>query len=270
MLVVISIIAVLMALLLPAVQQARESARRTQCRNNLKQWGLAMQNYESQHQALPSGAWLPSQWLWRASLMPHMDAGNLANDIDFNIPQTTNCFYFNATKAPKEPSRVPLQSYNCPSDPRSGRLSDPFVGALHMPTTYLGVSGSADVSARGSYTDLDGVLFAGGNIQMRDVSDGASNTIVVGERGIPFDSYWGWGVCGASTLDAYLSMQRGISPGDMNSSADLYHFWSHHQGGIHFAFLDGSVKFVNYSQDFNSLKALSTRASNDLAPAIDN
>src|ERR1700723_543967 len=94
LLVVIAIIAVLVSLLLPAVQQAREAARRTQCKNNLKQIGLAIANYESSFTCLPfgkglnyaGGAPVYARWSLQSMVLPYLDQGNLYNLFNFNLP----------------------------------------------------------------------------------------------------------------------------------------------------------------------------------------
>ena len=136
-----------------------------------------------------------------------------------------------------------------------------------MPTNYLGVAGSSDSNPSGTPSSafmLDGTFFVASSVRERDFTDGMSNTLVVGERGVPTDHFWGWALCGASTQDAYISLQRGIAPGTASSGASLVYFWSHHPGGVQFLFGDGSARMMSYSTDFNLLKALSTRAGNEV------
>lgn len=253
LLVVIAIIAVLIALLLPAVQQAREAARRTQCRNNLKQWGLALHNYHETANTFPMGANV-AQWLWRAALLPYIDQATVYNRINFNDPN--QCFTAAAAIPAPKPTEVLIPVYVCPTDPNSGKLYPNHFGVGHMPTDYLGVFGS-NLS-----TTSDGLYAYISRVKLSDVSDGATNTLAIGERGIPVDLYWGWGLCGSSALDAYLGFEYGFrNDSDPNY---LYHFWSKHPGGAHFLMLDGSVRFISYNTDANTMLALATRAKGEV------
>lgn len=254
LLVVIAIIAVLIALLLPAVQQAREAARRSQCKNNLKQWGLAAHNYHDTHGALPMGAALPSQWLWRSMLLPYLEQGNLWNRVNF---QSRLCFSAAAIAGANSPTKELIGVYNCPSDPNTSRPYVNFAGGDHMPTDYMGVSGGARDS------NVDGVFYIRSRTRLADITDGTTNTFMIGERGIPNGLYWGWGLCGAGTLDAFLSMQYGFSRGDGSGAHDS-HFWSHHAGGSHFLLSDGSIRFVSYSTNYQTMISLSTRGKGEV------
>lgn len=250
LLVVIAIIGTLVALLLPAVQAARESARRTQCTNNLKQWGLSMQNYHDSFNAIPSGAFLPSQWLWRAPLLPYLEENQIHQHIDY---RTTLCFNAAAAAGANNPNKFHVKVYSCPSDPYIKKLFRNYLGADYEAQSYMGVSGGLTLNA------VDGTYFAASAIKYKDLKDGLSNTVVIGERGIPDDLFWGWGLCGQGTLDAFLSMQLGISKGEASDPADLWKFWGYHPGGVLFANADGAVKYVNYSTDYKILVAIATR-----------
>jgi prepilin-type N-terminal cleavage/methylation domain-containing protein len=250
LLVVIAIIGVLVALLLPAVQAARESARRSQCLNNQKQWCLAMHNYHDSLLALPSGAVLPSQYLWRAPLLPFIEQGNLHAKIDF---KASNCFAAAAMMGTDNVNKVHIKSWACPSDPHIKKLYKNFGGADYEAQSYFGVCDGIDhFGSRGTY-------YLSSDIKFKNITDGLSNTAVIGERGIPEDLFWGWGLCGQGNLDAFLSMQLGISPGKDTVTLDLYKFWSYHPGGVLFGMGDGSVRFVTYSTDYNVLVAIATR-----------
>lgn len=264
LLVVIAIIAILVALLLPAVQYAREAARRSQCQNNLKQWGLGIHNYLEGHSFLPSGAFLPSQWLWRPPLLPHLEQQSLYESILFEMPPGTTCFSWNGLKNPNEPSRKSVDIYYCPSDPESRILYPNYINAAHMPTNYLGVAGSADTSAGGSLLNLDGAFYVASAVGFSQFTDGLSQTMLVGERGIPTDHFWGWALCGASTQDAYISLELGIATGKSSDPNALVYFWSHHSGGVGFLFGDGAARQLNYSTDRTVLKALATRSGNEV------
>lgn len=199
--VVIAIIAILVALLLPAVQNAREAARRTQCRNNLKQIGLSLHNYHDTFQRFPIGArshqgrlpvWTigPS---WLVGILPYVDQTPLYNLFDMNSDNNG----FPVVAAPMGSTNgaiangVVISVYACPSSPL------PLMGAngafMHQQAAYVGISGTTDddgfpatrVSECCSRTQGqiggDGVLVPNHSVRMSELSDGTSNVMVVGE-----------------------------------------------------------------------------------------
>ncbi len=255
LLVVIAIIGILVSLTLPAVQEARESGRRTQCSNNMRQWGLAMHMYHDTHKRLPIGIDAPvppgQQWTFRARLLPFLEAGNTYNNIDQkNYP---HCFAASAGVGANNPSDDSIAVYHCPSDPNQKAIYPDYYGAAYITTEYLGVAGGA------LDTDRDGTYYLNSKVKFADITDGLSNTAIMGERGIPDTYYWGWATCGASSYDAYLSMQYGYSPGKAKSNTDVAHFWSYHRGGGQFLLADGSVRLVRYNTSYNMLVAVCTR-----------
>lgn len=257
LLVVIAIIGILIALLLPAVQAAREAARRTQCSNNLKQWGLAIHVYHDTFRSIPTGITVPGQWTFRAMMLPFVEQKNLWDQVNFAHP--VHCFQACVDAGDKNPSLAAVPVYFCPSDPQSGKLYKNYAGADYMPTEYMGVVGGKDDYpwSYSGYTP-DGAFYVNSQVRFADFRDGTSNTVVMGERGIPKDLFWGWALCGATTYDVFLSMKYGFSKGDPTSSAHLGHFWSFHPGGAHFLAGDGSVDFLSYSTDQETLVGLCT------------
>lgn len=247
LLVVIAIIGVLVALLLPAVQAAREAARRMQCGNNLRQWGLAAQTYHDTFNSYPMGLVLPTRFPWRAPLLAYMEQRPLHDQLAYDHSGT-------CLSAPNrdQVNAVYVPTYFCPSEKNFKKPYFSTANGSVMPTNYLGVNGGTQ------YTATDGVFFALSRVRMKDILDGTSNTFMIGERGIPRNLFWGWAICGQGQLDAYLSLRDGIQPGNDVASPPLNYFWSYHPNGVNFAFADGSVRFLSYGTNYPDLVAFAT------------
>lgn len=264
LLVVIAIIAVLIGLLLSAVQQARGAAARVKCQNNLKQIGLAFQMYHDTYGSLPPGfrpltATEPMPWSgWPLSLLPHLEQTALFANAQAAYGLTRNPFL----NPPHTGLSTVIQTYLCPSDansafPRPGERT----GVVAAYTDYLGVSGK-------NYATHDGVLFPDSQIRFLEITDGTSNTLLAGERPPSSDFQFGWWYAGigqkfTGSADVILGVQEvnllpvtptscgpgasAYSPGRPGSPCNLFHFWSYHPGGANFLFVDGSVHFLSYS-----------------------
>lgn len=258
LLVVIAIVAILMALILPAVQQVREAARRAQCRNNLKQIGLALHNYHDIHGSFPIGNVPGTNFAYQSMILPQLDQAPLHTMINFN---SGTCFDWKATlPGTADPGNFSVPVYGCPSDPNSGHRTVTASGA-YFPTDYLGVSGTTPI-------DFDGALFSGSCTSFRDFVDGMSTTLMVGERGIPNTLDHGWPICaygvsGDGDTDNVLSTFAGLHAGQPDSFHNM-HFWSHHSQSAHFLFVDGSVKSLSYNLDDHLMKAMSSRADGEV------
>ena len=252
LLVVIAVIALLVALLLPAVQRAREAARRTQCKNNLKQWGVALHSYHESRNYLPMGKINTLHWTFRAMLLPELEQQGLFDQVRLG----TMCFsYIAPLPSSQNPADDFLPIYACPSDPNSGRkFSDATLGE-HMPSNFVGVCGSTTVAK-------DGLFFVNSAVAFRDVTDGLSNTVAIGERGIPDALNVGWSLCGANP-DAFISVEYGIGPGDAGGTHND-HFWSHHDAGLHFLLMDGSVRFLSSNLNQSVVTSLATRSGGEV------
>ncbi len=257
LLVVVAIIAILIGLLVPAVQKVRESAARTQCQNNLKQIGLALHTYHDAYKRLPPprGNYVPTPLFtefrgWMCEILPYVEQGPLARMMYTN-PWYTGFF---ATY------NTPVNLYLCPSDPRDLRAVPSGNGAL---TSYLGVTGSdsdVNLQLKGPTNGIFNVSSKG--VRLTDIRDGTSNTLMVGERPPTASLFEGW--WGASDYDTLLSTRQlygdlfgaggcvlpGLfGPGDTNGpcNGDGNHFWSFHDGGANWVFGDGSVRFLPYA-----------------------
>lgn len=216
LLVVIAIIGVLVGLLLPAVQAAREAARRMQCSNNVKQMGLALQNYESAFKRLPMAGVVDVDFSVQARLLPYMEQSNLNNLLDFSIPAFSGPF--NA-KVPNprfvEAFKMPIASFLCPSDPA------PAVGRVMVGSTPYDYGGLNYMISFGSGTgtlyDLrwptDGMVFQNSARRFRDVVDGVSNTVALSEsvRSVGDDVTLAAGVTPKFPYQLTLNGSNGVS-----------------------------------------------------------
>lgn len=191
LLVVIAIIAILIALLLPAVQQAREAARRSSCKNNLKQLGLALHNYESIHRLLPPGYLHKPDpagsganhmgYAWGLMILPQLEQTSLYQEFSYNIP-----IFDIAQRTPRE-RHLPV--FLCPSDPYSSNafvVRDDTVSPVEQ---YGAASYAANWGPSTATVNLDdtpllsqGVFYRNSATRFRDLTDGLSNTLVLGER----------------------------------------------------------------------------------------
>ncbi len=279
LLVVIAIIAVLIGLLLPAVQKVRAAAARTQCVNNLKQIGLALQNYHDSNKAFPSGYVSNYDtsgndtgpgWGWAAFILPQIEQQAVHTAVQFN----------QSIEAPANANvRVQyLKTYTCPADSagltwtaRKYDLSgNPVATVCDVASAnYVGVFGTSEPGVDG-----DGVFFRNSKVRIGDITDGTSSTVVVGERSIRLGpATWVGSVTGAnlfpqppSTAPPILNNGTGMclghtgdgnGPGATNSYVNQ--FSSPHTGGANFLFADGHVAFLQTSMNYPVYKALSTR-----------
>jgi prepilin-type processing-associated H-X9-DG protein/prepilin-type N-terminal cleavage/methylation domain-containing protein len=276
LLVVIAIIAVLLGLLIPAVQQVRAAASRVQCSHHLRELGLALQNYHDTHKILPPGC----SYLNGKSAQPHMSwLTRLLPFIEQDTLWGQSLSAFKQDTFFETPPHFPIcqkvmPAFLCPSDPRSQQAEDFTVFSVAF-TDYLGVWGT-------DRRHRDGVLFIDSQVRLADVRDGTSNTLMVGERPPSADGrlgwwYAGWGQLKDGSAEALLGVAewndgpfyrqcpRGpysYGPGRNANQCDTFHFWSLHPGGANFLFCDGSVHFLPYSAA-PIMPALATRAGGE-------
>jgi len=278
LLVVIAIIATLVGLLLPAVQSAREAARRTQCTSNLKQTGLALQNYHETRRQLPEG-WLADStsgdgdgdegvgWGWASRILPFVEEDTTYKGIDINTPIASASSTLLAKVMP---------GFLCPSDAAAGVSTFNIGvegGACDHKTPDANPSSPAVIVARTNYVGMfgtndaevesfkgNGMFFANSRMPFRHVTDGLSKTIMVGER----DS----SIAGSLWIGMFEgkceAIVRVVAVGDHPPNGDpaARHFedlMSRHTGGASVVFADGHCDFIAESIDAAVYQALCTR-----------
>lgn len=184
LLVVIAIIAVLVSLLLPAVQQAREAARRSSCKNNLKQLGLALHNYEATFQVFPPAGTQDVGFSVQARLLPYVEQGNLENLLDYTQPAFTGGF---SSKVPNplfvDAFATPLAIFLCPSDPAPAQTSVIAGGNTYVygGLNYMASYGSGTGTNYDFRWKTDGLVYQHSSVKFRDVTDGTSNSVFMSE-----------------------------------------------------------------------------------------
>jgi prepilin-type processing-associated H-X9-DG protein len=289
LLVVIAIIGILIALLLPAVQAAREAARRIQCANHLKQIGVALQNYHTTYKTFPAGTTtvVPLQCnntncrgsAMYVTIMPFMEENILEDQYNYEESWGWTGWLI----ANPELAATPVAVYKCPSNARWGE---------EYPTRrdYFGVLGGMQPSAVNEWGDVftDGLFNINEWIRIADISDGTSHTLTVGESIHP--ALYGFGpgygdpmvggpvawYYGADNLPAgglitdRRCYGRALRPTKYPINSDLRPmanigvnerpFGSFHPGGAQFVFADGHVDFIGETIDMYIYRALSTFA----------
>lgn len=283
LLVVIAIIGILIALLLPAVQAAREAARRMQCTNHLKQLALALHDYHDSHKTFPSGALVSNGLSWNVLILPYIEQSALYAKFNFNQGD------FNGAPNNEGPNKnihalIRIDTFMCPSATQelvthgSSKLSD---GRVPYTSHYYGVMGPTGKDPwgndypfenSGSYGGfaLNGVMNKDSNVRFSDITDGTSNTLALGEIALPKTGYGPPGggdgaswVRGISTVTnpAGMSSCKNISVGINNPSLNFNDdsFSSLHPGGANFAKCDGSVTFVSETVDMAVYKSSASR-----------
>ena len=288
LLVVIAIIALLIGLLLPAVQKVRAAAARTKCANNLKQIGLAFQNYHDANQSLPPGVkaanvsdWGETDapgWGWAAHLLPYVEQDNLFRTVQFDLSIA------DPRNAVARASSISV--FRCPSDAAQPTITTSIEGAGGTPgaaicdvaaANYLGMSSSEDIGIGNSF-EWNGVLYPNSRVRIADITDGTSQTFAVSERVQRHGQVtWTGAVPGASVfasegsvwLDTNIAMTLGYAgdaskPGDVDSGWVSSHHTSAHGVGANFLFCDGHVRFLTPSIQFVTFKALATRAQDEV------
>jgi prepilin-type N-terminal cleavage/methylation domain-containing protein/prepilin-type processing-associated H-X9-DG protein len=269
LLVVIAIIGALVALILPAVQESREAARRTECLNNLRQHGLALGEYHDVEEQLPPAvADDPIRRLlhtWEVVLLPFVEQQSLYDQYDFSAAPDA------AINRPVTSTRLSI--YSCPSSDDAYYEGD-------------GTFAKGDYAASSGIQPADngGVMFPGSKVRYRDITDGLSNTLLVGElyfhnlgwaRGSAAGTTGGGGGAGAAFSRAVSRWwscnspcaQPGLNPPDTdcnNHCERRFQFSSPHGEGVHFVYCDGHTELLSDTIDDEVLKSLVTIAGGEV------
>jgi len=265
LLVVIAIIGILVALLLPAVQAAREAARRMSCTNNLTQLSIAVQGYESAFRVYPPGTIADSGPIvnvaqgyhhnWLGKLLPYMEAQNTYQHIDFSVG-----VYDEKNKPVRE---VEISLHTCPSDPGAN--------GERNATSYAGLHHDLNEPID---TTNNGVFFLNSGVDYEQISDGTSQTIFIAEKFADRRQDLGWMSGTRSTLrntgtpiNADRPKNWGGSPAETPDTIDplaVGGFGSYHPGGGEFAYGDGHVSFLSETIDVATYQQLGHRADGKL------
>lgn len=219
LLVVIAIIGVLVALLLPAVQAAREAARRAKCTNNLKQWGLAMHNYHDTFGSFPMTTaqnYQPNAQGFspQARLLPFIEQLNLQNTLDFSQPAFTGPYNaLEPNPAFAQAFATPLAVALCPSDPAQV-LNEGAGGAIYSGLNYMVSFGSGTGTNYDLRWRTDGFVYENGGARFADITDGTSNTVALSEtvRSVGPDFTLPAGQLPKAPYQATLNGSSGVSP----------------------------------------------------------
>jgi len=341
LLVVIAIIAILIGLLLPAVQKVREAAARMSCQNNLKQMGIAFHAHHDGIGQLPAGVTIgksqrtgagwwgggntapvydspPNGWAnattsypadgywgYQVRIAPYLEQENITRAITspFQWP------WWHPIPGMSGPGRFvvsqKVKMYSCPSDTR-GLQAWSSGSQEHALTSYMGVSGrdtwketlpgtGNPTATAAKLAGQDGILYVNSKVKFTAITDGTSNTVMIGERPPDNTNEYGWmwvaygydgygfgaGDCLLGVRERVPSMTTApglYRAGSPNNPSDWNHYWSHHTGGGQWLMADGSVRFITYGTgaavvgqvngvNVTHLEVLASRAGGEVTPS---
>ena len=291
LLVVIAIIGVLVGLLLPAVQQAREAARRSQCSNNVKQIGLACLSYYDTNKSFPAG-FDSIGALWTARILPFLEEGTLHATIVFDESAG------NWGSTNEDACGVVVPAFRCASMSVPLHMNNSGIPE-RVPVSYRDsagsniysddastIPGSAPAGAKSlEEVPLDGMLWGASKVRFREVRDGTSKTVLIGESytdpeytkdgqgmdywalGSPQADPWSYGGAGGTEYSEAVGSTGPKINSRLDPSVDgrimEVSFGSYHPSGASFGFADGSVRFLNDSIELATYQALGSRNGSD-------
>lgn len=289
LLVVIAIIAILIGLLLPAVQKVREAAARMQCTNNLKQLGLGMHSHHDAKKFFPLG--VRARWghSWSLEILPYIEQQNLWNK---SARPWSDAGAWSGSDARSLElialARTPLPIFRCPSSPTEEIEVRDINGLTNRATSnYLASAGNAQTDNNGQMDQSDGMFLArdaadfSKGFRMADAADGTSNTLFIGEAEYLLDSSEGCDICDrylfyhmnadsgtgsdfsealGSTFFAINARTRGVT----NNTEREISFGSYHLGGINALFGDGSVHFISDDISLSNWQAMGSRKGGEI------
>lgn len=290
LLVVIAIIAILVALLLPAVQQAREAARRSQCANNLKQLALAVHNYESTYTVLPPGSMgpmngnnsFPTGWCdpslgcglpwghfsWAAPILPFVEAENVHTLIDFSSPAYVYSLVENGTQRGPAGSPTNMVAANsmppvfvCPSTPR--------VQPATQNKDYGINGGTGGCCPERTQANMRGVAFVNSSVRLADITDGTSSTFLFLELSHTANHSWLNRDRGSNPfLFVHHASEGYVDGGTLNVPDTLVYnnraAKAHHIAGIQAVMTDGHFKLININTDIHVYTAQFSRNGGEI------
>jgi prepilin-type processing-associated H-X9-DG protein/prepilin-type N-terminal cleavage/methylation domain-containing protein len=281
----VAVIGVLVTLLLPAAQSAREAARRTQCKSNLRQMGLALQNYESSHRQFPPGYTLPGGAMWSAIILPYLELDHLYATLDlegsWDVPDSPNSLAC-ATWIPV---------YRCPSSGAPEHLPMEEGQGIdnRVPSNYLASASGTGTRESGPRPwvgdeSSDGIFYLNSRTRLPHIRDGTSYTIAFGEALFRIDiidddfnnnpqvvDHWyiGSGELMDGTESSECLGSTGVAvnavldPESPINDKELC-FSSYHAGGAQVVFADGHVRFISAEIDHHVWSGLGTRAGGEV------
>ncbi|MFV1965004.1 MAG: DUF1559 domain-containing protein [Pirellulaceae bacterium] len=274
LLVVIAVIGILIALLMPAVQAAREAARRMQCGNNLRQVGIALHNYHGTHKVFPPGYvaprshWWGPSWSWSSFVLPYLEQKATYNRLGVKSRKFGNGDPF---AMPTSLTQTTLRIFVCPSD---GGSNLNHRKGNHAKSNYRGIMGNFTILTV-TYKELTGkcgVFFLNSRIAIPQIEDGSSSTLAVGECRLERSAtgrkaaLWA-GMRGAEKGIVHVSDAMWFINSDPEYRLDgtaSQAYSSRHPGVVGFVFADGSVHFLSKTIDGQTLERLAARNDGEI------